>query len=275
MAYDVKEMEAYIRQRAGRMGMDPDTAVRVAKSEGLARGTWQSNVTKNGVREPSYGPFQLLVGGGNTGFPGGLGNDFIAATGLDPSDPANAHATVDFALDRASKVGWQPWYGAKHVGVGRWDGINGAKPIGIGATSNKTASLTAQAATPGQPNAPVPQSAPAQAGATAPVNAPAQAQPKQGGFMDMTPGAGDKGLINMLLAEGPNSMDKFKTFMGGTGDGSVSGGVGAGLAMLAQGMGQGSAPAPVAPAAPAPVNRPDISLLQMLPRRGQRKIGRV
>lgn len=115
--------EQYIRQAAIARGIDPDIAVRVAKSEGGVDGYIQSRVKKNGVQEPSYGPFQLLKGG--NGFPMGMGNDFMTRTGLDPADPNNAHATIDFALDQAKQVGWSPWYGAKHIGVTGMQGIGG------------------------------------------------------------------------------------------------------------------------------------------------------
>lgn len=122
MVYDIKQVEAYIRRAAAARGMDPDIAVRVAKSEGLAPGAWQSNFVKNGKREPSYGPFQLFMGGG-------LGNEFKRKTGLDPSDPSTVYQGVDFALDAAKAGGWTPWYGAAKVGVGKWDGIKGGKYV--------------------------------------------------------------------------------------------------------------------------------------------------
>lgn len=125
MAYDVGAVTAYIRQAAAKRGIDPDTAVRVARSEGLANGVWQSNIIgPNGQREPSYGPFQLYTGGG-------LGNRFVKQTGLDPRDPSTVYAQVDFALDNAATGGWSPWYGAAKVGVGNWDGLRGAKPAGV------------------------------------------------------------------------------------------------------------------------------------------------
>lgn len=127
MALDYNALVDYIRQRAPAYGIDPDTAIKVARSEGLQPGTWQSRVVKDGVREPSYGPFQLLVGGGNTGFPTGLGNRFEAETGLNPADPATVGAQVDFALAHAAKNGWGDWYGAKNTGVGRWQGIKGGQ----------------------------------------------------------------------------------------------------------------------------------------------------
>ncbi len=123
----IDQMTAYIAKAAHQRGIDPSVAVKVARSEGLAPGVWQSNVTKNGRREPSYGPFQMLVGGGDTGFPSGLGNAFMEQTGLDPSDPANWQKSVDFALDTASKSGWGQWYGAKAAGIGNMQGIGGAQ----------------------------------------------------------------------------------------------------------------------------------------------------
>lgn len=136
-ANDVAGLEGYIRESALQRGIDPDIAVRVAKSEGLAPGVWQSNVVKGGTRETSYGPFQLLVGGG-------LGDKFMKTTGLDPRDPSTARAQIDFALDEASRGGWGPWYGAAKVGVGRWDGLRGAKATGA-------QQFPAQISGPGQP----------------------------------------------------------------------------------------------------------------------------
>lgn len=128
--YDMAAMEAYIRKAALARGMNPDIAVKVGRSEGFVKGIWQSIYKKNGIQEPSYGPFQMLVGGKGTGFPEGLGNRFIKDTGLDPRNPSNVYATVDYALNEASQKGWGQWYGAKRVGVGRWDGIrnSGATP---------------------------------------------------------------------------------------------------------------------------------------------------
>ena len=70
-------IEAYIRQAAIARGIDPDIAVRVARSEGgLSDPVRQSDVVKGGVREQSYGPFQLYMAGG-------LGSRALAA-GIDP-----------------------------------------------------------------------------------------------------------------------------------------------------------------------------------------------
>ncbi len=108
---------SYIAQAATSRGIDPNIALRVAKSEGgLSSWNMQSSVFKNGVQEPSFGPFQLYMRGG-------LGNAFMSKTGLDPRIAANGPAGIDFALDHASKNGWGSWYGAAKAGIGNWDGI--------------------------------------------------------------------------------------------------------------------------------------------------------
>lgn len=119
----VAEMEAYIRRRAAELGIDPDVAVRVARSEGLQEGTWQANGMLSYGREQSYGPFQL-----HNAPPGerpGMGNDFVAATGLNPADPDTWDEGIDFALQQARKGGWGPWYGAKKEGITGFMGIGG------------------------------------------------------------------------------------------------------------------------------------------------------
>src|SRR3990167_7046164 len=119
MAATKAQVESYIRQAATARCIDPNVAVRVARSEGLngnpAEG-WQSRVVKNGVREPSYGPFQLFMGGG-------LGNVFQNSTGLDPRDPDTVYAQIDFALSHAAQNGGGAGYGARKVGIANRQGI--------------------------------------------------------------------------------------------------------------------------------------------------------
>lgn len=139
----VSDMAGYIQQAAIARNIDPNIALKVAQSEGLAAGVWQSNLFKNGVREPSFGPFQLLKGGAGTGFPTGLGNDFLKQTGLDPANPANARAGVDFALDHASQNGWGAWYGAKAAGVGNFEGIGASSSKAVTALDKLGATTVA------------------------------------------------------------------------------------------------------------------------------------
>jgi hypothetical protein len=133
------DIASYISNAAAARGIDPDIALRVAKSEGgLSSWNMQSLYKKNGVQEPSFGPFQLYKGGG-------LGNDFMAKTGLDPALAANGPAGVDFALDHASKNGWGAWYGAGRAGIGDFEGIGTASKSATDAV-NKMAGSAGTAA---------------------------------------------------------------------------------------------------------------------------------
>ena len=132
---DPRGLEGYIRERAMAYGIDPDTAVRVAQSEGLR--------TFLGDGGQSGGAFQLYTGskGG-----GGLGGAFQRDTGLNPLDPANERATIDYALRHASQHGWTPWYGAQKIGVQGFDGIGG-RPL-----SQRPPVAEDQITTPGMPH---------------------------------------------------------------------------------------------------------------------------
>lgn len=132
------DIASYISDAAVKRGIDPNVALAVAKSEGgLKSWNLQSNYVKNGVREPSFGPFQLYKGGG-------LGNEFMAKTGLDPAHAANGPAGVDFALDHAAKNGWGAWYGAKNTGIGNFEGIGKASKAieDLGSAASSTAQMT-------------------------------------------------------------------------------------------------------------------------------------
>jgi len=122
----MNEIEAYIRQQATRYGIDPDVAVRVARSEGGLRDPYRhgegpaprSQDPRFGKLENSYGPFQLYVSG--TG--AGLGDRALAA-GIDPSK--NWQGAIDYALNEISQKGWGQWYGAKGQGITGMMGIGG------------------------------------------------------------------------------------------------------------------------------------------------------
>ncbi len=64
------------------------------------------------------GAFQLHTGGG-------LGDEFKKETGLDPSDPKNERATIDWALKNVNRTGWGPYHGARRVGVSPTMGLGG------------------------------------------------------------------------------------------------------------------------------------------------------
>ena len=104
-------LENYIRGSAAEHGIDPDIAMKVARSEGF------SNYT--GDNGTSHGPFQLHYGGG-------LGDTFTKETGLHASDPSTVRQQVDFAMRQARQGGWAPWHGWKgdsRAGIGALPGM--------------------------------------------------------------------------------------------------------------------------------------------------------
>ena len=122
-----QQVAAIIQEEAAKRGIDPKVALTIARSEGLNNYRSTSPGAKWGMdREPSYGPFQLLMGKG-TGGKMGMGDDFYAATGIDPSkdnSPESIKRQIQFALDHAKSHGWKAWYGRFKVGVGVTDGLN-------------------------------------------------------------------------------------------------------------------------------------------------------
>jgi len=117
-----EKMETWIRAYADRHGVDPDTAVKVWKSEGGMN--YQSTVKKGNQqkykgKEDSWGPFQLYRGGG-------LGNEWEKTYGKDlrsANDATSIQQQIDFALQNAAKSGWGQWYGAAKAGVKDYQGI--------------------------------------------------------------------------------------------------------------------------------------------------------
>jgi hypothetical protein len=161
---DPRGVVPLIRQAAQKYGIDPDVAIRVAASEGLA------NPVGDGGQ--SGGAFQLY-----TGAPGAVGSVFKQQTGLDPLDPKNEPATIDFALRHAAENGWGAWNGAKKIGITGMTGIQppagGAQPpqgmVSLSAGNAPAApsgGMLAQAAS-GQPPAASPMPAPAGGAAAA------------------------------------------------------------------------------------------------------------
>ena len=123
-----KQIEALIRKYAKKVGIDPDVAVLVWRSEGGT--TYQSTVkpkkgskvkTANG-REASWGPFQLYTGGG-------LGNAYEEKYGVklaDENTPEGIERQIEFALTYAatSGRGWKDWYGPGNMYTD-WDPYKG------------------------------------------------------------------------------------------------------------------------------------------------------
>lgn len=133
------DIAAYIKDAATARGIDPQIALRVAKSEGGFGNPVQQSyaIRKDGSRETSYGPFQLLIGGG-------LGDQALKA-GIDPRDPNQWKQGVDFALDQVRKGGWAPWYGAQKQGITGMMGV-GDLPSPAPTKPVETASIQPQTA---------------------------------------------------------------------------------------------------------------------------------
>jgi GNAT superfamily N-acetyltransferase len=122
------EKEAYIRQMAAQIGMDPDTAMRVARSEGFKDFSGDSGT--------SFGAFQLHVTPNGRGH--AVGDQFRHDTGLDPSDPANERQVIDYALQWARKHGWGDFHGAARTGIGQWQGVGSTTDVQIGSVTINT-----------------------------------------------------------------------------------------------------------------------------------------
>lgn len=107
-------------------GIDPDIAIRVLKSEGgideyAKRGTFATG--------SSWWPTQLHFGGVGTpyeylGTVAGMGNGFTKLTGWQPGSDAAWRDAIRYGFNRAKASSWAQWYGAAHVGVGAWEGID-------------------------------------------------------------------------------------------------------------------------------------------------------
>lgn len=99
--------EAFIRSEAAKRGIDPDVAMKVARSEGF-----NAFLGDGGT---SGGAFQLHVTPGGRGR--AVGDEFRRQTGLDPLDRANEARGIQFALDDAKAHGWGAYHGAARVGL--------------------------------------------------------------------------------------------------------------------------------------------------------------
>ena len=135
------QQEAYIRQYAASIGVDPNQAIRVARSEGLG-GAYA------GDRGSSFGNFQLHYGGMAPGMmQPGLGDIFTKQTGLDAKDPSTWQAQVKFALDWAKTHGWgdwKGWKGAPWAGIGTVGAAAAARASSVthNSANQKTSSVT-------------------------------------------------------------------------------------------------------------------------------------
>jgi hypothetical protein len=125
-ASDPRGLIPYITQSAQLNNIDPATAIKVASNEGLG--------TPIGDGGTSGGAFQLHLTPGGKG--GAVGDQFLADTGMNPLDPANEKATIDYAMHHVAQNGWGAFNGAKNAGIGEFEGV--ARPNtagGAGAAS--------------------------------------------------------------------------------------------------------------------------------------------
>ena len=100
------EHEAFIRDYAAKIGVNPELAVGIARAEGMNSTGFRSanqasTVDVSGGQPFSFGDFQL-----NT--KGGMGVDALKA-GIDPRDPKQWQAADQFALDQMKASGIAPW----------------------------------------------------------------------------------------------------------------------------------------------------------------------
>lgn len=123
-----RDIEDMIRDEARLRSMDPDVAVRIFRAEGA--GSYQSQIPRRGRgslggREASFGPYQMYIGGG-------MGNEYQEDTGRDlatDNTPEGIENQIRYALDQAVVSSWQPWYGRGPAGVGRYEGLRGARQV--------------------------------------------------------------------------------------------------------------------------------------------------
>jgi hypothetical protein len=120
----LEQGEAFIRDAAAKRGIDPEIALRVADSEG---GRAAPGLVGKFPTGWSWWQYQLHYGGAgyeHFGTVAGMGNGFTELTGWAPGDPNAWRDAARYGLNRAKASGWGAWYGAAHVGIGKWDGID-------------------------------------------------------------------------------------------------------------------------------------------------------
>ena len=144
----IRNISHYIYGSAKARGVPPNTALGIAKYEGLNRNTLGSSTFGNkDARGYSYGPFQLFSGSAdpNTIAKGGMAYEFMQKYGERPS-ASNWKKQVDFSIDRMAKSGYGAWYA-----VGKQGGLDAitnkgsifANSMGLGSgTPAQTGSYT-------------------------------------------------------------------------------------------------------------------------------------
>lgn len=160
----VQEIADYIWRRSPQYGVNPSTALGIAKYEGLNPNTLGSRTFGNpDARGYSFGPFQLYSGSSDPSkiAPGGMAYEFYQKYGQAPSRE-NWQQQVDFALERMAKKGTGDWYAVRdRGGIDKITelGSQYAKSVGLSGEGSPAAQVgqTAIQATPQPAPAPTPQ----------------------------------------------------------------------------------------------------------------------
>lgn len=148
----VEEVADYIWRRSPEFGVNPSTALGIARYEGLNPNTLGASTYGNpDARGYSFGPFQLYSGSSDPTkiAPGGMAYEFLQKYGQAPSKE-NWQQQVDFALDTMAKRGTSPWYAVRdRGGVDRITDLGSkyAQSIGLGSGSAPVAQASASQAT--------------------------------------------------------------------------------------------------------------------------------
>jgi hypothetical protein len=145
----VEEIADYIWRRSPQHGVNPATALGIARYEGLNPGTIGSQTFGNkDVRGYSFGPFQLYSGSAdpNRIAPGGMAYEFQQKFGQAPSRE-NWQQQVDFSLETMAKRGLSNWNAVRDRGGPERItelGSQYARSIGLGGNGGMLADNPAQ-----------------------------------------------------------------------------------------------------------------------------------
>jgi hypothetical protein len=201
----VQEIADYIWRRSPQYGVNPSTALGIAKYEGLNPNTLGSRTFGNpDARGYSFGPFQLYSGSSDPSkiAPGGMAYEFYQKYGQAPSRE-NWQQQVDFSLERMAKKGTGDWYAVRDRG-----GIE--KITELGSQYAKSVGLSGEGSPAAQVGQTVPQvtaqstpqfapTAMPQESASQPPPAPTSEMPQAGG--DFFKGLGALGMSLMSAGQ--------------------------------------------------------------------------
>ena len=139
-----------IRKAFAAQGIDPDTALKVARSEGLNAGLGFNSYS--GDSGTSFGPFQLHYGGsGIRGMNGnGLGDQFTKETGLDARDSKTLDQQLAWTANYVKTHGWGDFHGAARSGIDKFQGIKDNQSVTIYNNTGGNSIVTAGSAAGGQ-----------------------------------------------------------------------------------------------------------------------------